>query len=116
MRCIIAGLRDCTDHRVVMETLNKIFSVNKPEVVISGGATGVDFFGECWARENEIDIEIYPAKWKKFGNPAGPKRNELMAQKATHCIVIWKGSSKGSKNMIETAKKYKLILREVLIN
>lgn len=116
MRCIIAGPRDFTDYKTVCDCLDKIFSVNKPDVVISGGATGVDFYGEMWARKNEIDIEIYAAKWTKFGNSAGPKRNDIMAQKATHCVVIWKGNSKGSKNMIETAKKYNLVLREVLIN
>lgn len=114
MRCIIAGPRDYLDYATAAKYLDKIFSVNKPDVVISGGATGMDAIGERWARYHAIPIEVYPADWR-MGAKAGPIRNELMATKATHCVVLWRGDSKGSKNMIKTAHKYNLNVKEILI-
>lgn len=112
MRCIIAGPRDYLDYYVVSQYLDVIFSKKKPDVIISGGCSGVDSLGERWARQNAIPIEVYPYD-RTMGKRGGPIRNELMATKASHCVVLWKGESKGSKNMLQTAHKHNLIVREV---
>ena len=57
-------------------------------------------------RKNGYEIEYYPAEWKKYGKRAGPKRNEMMAQSCDYAICFWDGKSKGTKSMIEFARKY----------
>ena len=49
-----------------------------------------------------------PADWNKYGKSAGYKRNEEMANIADAALVIWDGESRGSKHMIDIAKKQKL--------
>lgn len=115
MIAIIAGPRDYTNKAQAFQLLDIVFSVTKPDKVLSGGATGMDEIGELWAIENGIPVEVHKADWNKYGKSAGPKRNEAMAKIATHCVVIWQGKSRGSKNMIETAKRYNLVLREALV-
>ncbi len=63
--------------------------------------------------KNNIKIIEFPADWEKFGKKAGYIRNEEMAKYSDSCIVFWDGKSKGTKHMIELAKKYNLNLKIV---
>lgn len=73
--------------------------------IISGGAKGADALGEEYARERGFIIVRYPAEWQKYGRQAGPMRNREMAANADALIAFWDDKSKGTKNMIEEAKK-----------
>jgi hypothetical protein len=53
------------------------------------------------------------ADWEKYGKRAGYIRNEEMAKYAKQdeigiAICVWDGESKGTKHMIDLAKKYDL--------
>jgi len=106
MRIIIAGSRTCTD----MEVLNKAIIVSGviPTVVLSGKARGADTLGEQWATINGISVEPYPADWEQFGKAAGSIRNQQMADNAEGLIALWDGKSKGTKDMIQRARRNKL--------
>jgi hypothetical protein len=106
MRVIIAGSRGITDAETVALAVEE--SNFNPTVVISGTAKGIDQLGEDWATLHNIPIEQFPADWKQYGKAAGMIRNEAMATKAEALVAIWDGESKGTKNMIALAKKYKL--------
>lgn len=107
LKIIIAGGRDFNDFNFlenkVSEVLKKLDS-NEIEIV-SGGAKGVDAMGEKYAQKNGYPIKIFPADWSKYGRGAGPVRNKEMAKYATHLIAFWNGESKGTKSMINLAKK-----------
>ena len=103
MKTIIAGSRSIDDFAVIDQAI-KASSFEITEVV-SGTAKGVDITGEAWASLNNIPIKRFPAKWDKEGRAAGMLRNARMAEHAEACIVIWDGSSVGSKNMINQATK-----------
>lgn len=107
MRVIIAGSRTIN---ISVDDLSKIIIESKfnPTVVISGGAKGADTLGELWAFVNYIECEKYPADWDTYGKSAGYIRNELMASKADALIALWDGKSRGTKHMIDIAKKRKL--------
>jgi len=106
LRTIIAGSRDIEDYDMVFDHIAKSqFRITK---VISGACSGVDAIGECWARQNGIPFEIYPAEWELHGKSAGPIRNADMASRADALILIWDGRSKGSFNMLKEASKHKL--------
>ena len=116
MKLIIAGGRDFTDIDFMCERLDVLLrnTEEDPITIISGTARGADQLGETYARFRGYEVEHYPAQWDKYGRSAGYRRNELMASVATHCVVFWDGQSRGSKHMIDLAKKQGLELRIVL--
>lgn len=99
MKVIIAGTRDVSDYKLVVESIERS-GYNITEVV-SGCATGVDRLGEQWARANDIPVKEMPANWTLEGRKAGPMRNKAMADYADAAIIIWDGKSAGTRNMIE---------------
>ncbi len=67
--------------------------------------------GEQYAKEKDYKIERYAANWEKYGKAAGPIRNEEMAKKCDFVICFWDGKSRGTKNMIECAKKENKLIK-----
>lgn len=99
MKVIIAGSRNISDYKLVVETIKRSgYDITE---VVSGCATGVDRLGEQWAIANDIPVKEMPADWNRYGNSAGPQRNKAMAEYADAAIVIWDGKSRGTRNMIE---------------
>lgn len=118
MKIIVAGNRDFFNYSLIKNWLDMFISdlPNEESVeIVSGGAIGVDSCGEKYAKECGYKLQIFPADWKAFGKSAGPIRNKEMAEYADACICFWNGRSKGTKNMIETAKQNKLRLEVVKI-
>jgi len=110
MKTIIAGSREpgCNVH-IALDAVHETFSMHITEVV-SGTARGVDQLGETWAENLDIPVTRMPADWDGQGRSAGYVRNEQMAKYADACICIWDGQSRGTKHMIDLAKKYQLAL------
>lgn len=78
---------------------------NKQIIIISGHARGADSLGELFARENHLQLEVYPADWSTHGKGAGHIRNAEMAQVSDCLVAFWDGESKGTKNMINNMKR-----------
>lgn len=106
-RVIIAGSRNFDDYDTLKKVCNFMLSNKKEVQIISGTAKGADKLGEQYALEKGYSINYFPADWSK-GKSAGYIRNELMAQNADALIAFWDGNSKGTKHMIDLAKKYNL--------
>jgi len=118
IKVIIAGGRDFDNYEALCEVVDfklsdKVSDMSDIEIV-SGTATGADLLGEKYAMERGYVIKRFPADWNKHGLGGGHIRNRQMADYADALICFWDGKSKGSKNMIETAYKYKLKIKVVL--
>jgi hypothetical protein len=115
MRLIIAGGRDFTDQNFGSDSLFSILkSVNLDTVeVVCGMARGADEVGRVWAINNNIPVKEFRADWDKHGKSAGYKRNNQMAEYGTHLIAFWDGKSKGTKHMIDLARKSELFVKIV---
>ncbi len=113
-KIIIAGGRDFDDYPMleqkVDEVLAELRSPGDKFKIVSGGAKGADSLGEKYARKRNCELKTYPANWEKYGKSAGYRRNKKMAKYAGICICFWDGKSKGTKHMIDLAKKYDLEL------
>lgn len=106
VRLIIAGSRDVTDYSVMDCAFhNSPWSMDDVTQVVSGTARGVDRLGEEWARRNNKEIQRFPAQWGVHGKSAGYRRNEDMARHADALLAIWDGKSRGTKHMIDIAKR-----------
>ncbi len=118
-RIVIAGCRNYTDYEEAKKYIDfciKDIRKKYTLIFISGDCKGADKLGEKYAIENRFNIEKFPANWNKYGKSAGPKRNEIMAQKADYIICFWDKQSKGTKSMIYYAKKYNKPLRIKIIS
>lgn len=103
MKTIIAGSRGIADPSILAKAIEQCPWVITS--VVSGHANGVDMLGEIWARDNDIPLEKYLAKWERYGRSAGYKRNKEMADNAEALLAVWDSESKGTKHMIDIAKK-----------
>lgn len=105
MKTIIAGGRDITNPKHLLDAI-KLAEENGIylDEIVSGMAPGVDYMGYRYALSNNIPVKPFPADWGKYGNAAGPIRNQKMAEYSNALIAVWDGISKGTKDMIERAK------------
>ncbi len=112
-KVIIAGGRDFNNYAMLKRKVLSVLKNMSDIEIVSGGAKGTDYLGERLAKEMKWSLKIFPADWDNKGKSAGFIRNSEMAEYAEACICFWDGKSKGTKNMIETAKKKKLLLRVI---
>lgn len=117
MRLIIAGGRDFNDFDTLEREVLKFIKAHREPgekvTIISGRARGADRLGERFANKYGLKIIKKPADWIKYGKKAGFIRNEEMAKIATHVIIFWDGSSKGSMYMRKIAESKKLITKVI---
>ncbi len=73
--------------------------------IVTGDARGVDSWAAGAARKRGIPVEAVPAEWEKYGRRAGMLRNPVIVGKADVVIAFWDGSSPGTKNGLDHAKR-----------
>lgn len=111
-RVIIAGGRDFDDYEKLAAAMDFYLGHIEDEiVVVCGLCGGADQLGHRYATERGYRISYHPANWEYYGKAAGPIRNEEMAKNADALVAFWDGESRGTKNMIELARKYNLLVR-----
>ena len=121
LRIIVAGSRGFKNYDLLRDTLMDYLDfmddkdvVDNPSQVkfISGTAKGADTLGEQFAYTYEYDVIRFPADWNTYGRSAGYRRNAEMAKYASEAygvlFAFWDGQSKGTKHMIDLAKRYGL--------
>lgn len=119
VKIIIAGGREFTDYAVLKNVCDHMLSIIRTTsdvTIVSGGARGVDKMGERYAKEHDINLIVMNADWDTHGKSAGYKRNQEMANVSTHLIAFWDGKSRGTKHMIDIAKRDNLISHVVDFN
>ncbi len=117
-RVVVAGCRDYTNYDEAKKYMDLCLSelMKKYEIIVlSGGCRGADMLGERFAREMNLKIERFSAQWDLYGRYAGLRRNNEMAQMGDYIICFWDGKSRGTKHMIETARKLNKPLRIKII-
>lgn len=104
MKVVISGSRTIKNKNLVWKLLNE--SKFKITELISGGAQGVDTFGEEWARSKNIPVKVYKPDYT-IQNPkyAPLLRNQKMAEIGDALIAIWENRSRGTAHMIECMEK-----------
>ena len=125
MKVIIAGGRDYADYKRLKSVCTRLLIQAKVTEIVSGGAMGADKLAEDFARESKIQSTVFMAQWReiaskpdneivtdlwgsKYWKLAGHERNEKMAAYGDALIAFWDMKSKGTKNMIDVAREYKI--------
>ena len=99
MKLMIAGSRGIKEFDFTPYVSGEV------EMIITGGATGIDAAAECYADEKRISKLILRPDYARFGKGAPLKRNEEMVDMADCVLVIWDGESRGSLYTANYAKR-----------
>jgi len=129
MKVAVIGGRKFDNQILAFQKLDKLNSLNKITLIVSGGAGGADTIGKIYAHERGIPYLEFPALWdvldhpdalikerygRKYDSRAGFRRNRDIVDNADVIIAFWDGKSPGTKNSIEYAKQiqkpYKIIV------
>ncbi len=66
---------------------------------------GADLWAEQWARRHEINYRGYPAKWRTYGNAAGPIRNREGIELFTPELIVAFPGGRGTADMLQAARE-----------
>ncbi|MBO5754734.1 MAG: hypothetical protein J6R89_01620 [Clostridia bacterium] len=99
MKLLIVGSRSIRDFDLSPHVPEGV------EVIISGGANGIDTLAEEYADRNRISKMILRPDYARYGKGAPLKRNEEMVRLADVVLVIWDGVSRGTKYTVDYAEK-----------
>ena len=107
-RMIVCGGRDFNDYGFFSACMDRLIAYYDNIRLVSGHARGVDILAEQYAAEKGIQIQVFPAEWKKYGKAAGPIRNRDMLDYAKEVnpvvAAFWDGKSRGTGNMLKQAE------------
>ncbi|MBC96039.1 hypothetical protein CL649_04155 [bacterium] len=89
-----------------------------PDMIIVGGASGVDYMAERWADNNSIPIAIFSEEWddpnrtlRDRGRSEAPNSlTEKILKSATDILAIPSSTSKWTRIVIEMANEQKIPL------
>ena len=99
MKLLIAGSRSIESFDLAK------YIPPQTELIISGGARGIDTVAERYADAHRISKLILRPQYSLYGRAAPIKRNECMVDLSDAVPVIWDGISKGTKHTIAYAEK-----------
>lgn len=75
------------------------------DLIISGGAMGIDTLAERYADEHRISKMIIRPDYEEYGKRAPIIRNKAMVDMCDEVIAFWDGKSRGTKFTINYAMK-----------
>ena len=99
MKIVIAGSRNIDNFDLSQHIPSNV------DLIITGGASGIDNLAEKYADKHKISKLIILPDYKRYGRAAPLRRNEIMVDLADLVIVVWDGVSRGTKYTIDYATK-----------
>lgn len=104
MNIAIIGSRNPGNINFAQE-LEKRITINNNDVIISGGARGIDSLAAQYANANGLQMKEYCPDFTKYGRGATFIRNREIVDNADVVVAFWNGTSKGTKYTIDYANK-----------
>lgn len=99
---LVCGGRDYFDKDRLYAVLDRVHAKIKIDLIIHGAQVGADLLAEEWARDRKVFFHRVPARWRQFGESAGPRRNRLMLKLKPHLVVAFPGGD-GTNDMTTIA-------------
>ncbi len=75
------------------------------DLIIVGGAKGIDAVAENYADKHKLSKLILRPKYNLYRKAAPLKRNKEMVDICDEALIVWDGKSRGTKYTIDYAKK-----------
>lgn len=116
MRILVTGARQGGSIALTHATLSALLiEFPKLEMVITGGATGIDAQAQGWCSKAGIVCMVFPAPWEsRWGKASGPIRNGWMIRFGKPDLVIAFAGGVGTEDMIKQAEKARIEVRRII--
>ena len=109
MKLLIAGSRSIVDFDIAPHIPEDV------DLIISGGAKGIDTLAEQYADARGIEKLIIRPQYELFGRAAPIRRNEQMVDASDTVLAIWDGKSKGTAYTLKYARKKGKTIIELVV-
>ena len=110
MKLLVAGSRGISEFDLSQHIPDGI------DLIISGGAGGIDEIAEKYADEHRISKLILRPNYKLYRKAAPLKRNELMVSICDEVLLVWDGASRGTAYTAKVAQKMGKIVKIVRVD
>ncbi len=110
MKVAIIGSRNLT-----VSNISSYIPIETTEIV-SGGAKGVDNCAREFARSNNMMYTEFRPDYGRYGKCAPLVRNKEIVEYSDCVLAFWNGESKGTKYVIEYARKIGVDIRIFILN
>ena len=99
MKLLICGSRKITKFDLAPYVPDEV------ELIITGGAKGIDTIAEEYAASRGIPALIVRPEYSRYGSKAAPViRNKQMVDMADAVLAVWDGVSAGTKATMDYAE------------
>lgn len=115
---LVCGGRKFNDYTLLKKALDQLLIergwITEPDEygnflpnvkIIEGGMTGADDLANQYAVTNWCHFKTYEADWRKYGNAAGPIRNQKMLDEGKPDLVVAFPGGRGTADMVDRAKR-----------
>ena len=109
MKLLIAGSRSIVDCDL------SEYIPDGVDLIISGGAKGIDSLAEQYADSHGIEKLIIRPQYERFGRAAPIRRDEEMVCLCDMVLAIWDGESRGTRYTLDYAQKMGKKIIEIII-
>ncbi len=109
MKLLIVGSRSIKEYELQGKIPEEV------DLIISGGAKGIDTLAEQYADAHGIEKLIIRPQYDRFGRAAPIKRNEEMVGLCDAVLAIWDGESRGTRYTLDYARKKGKEIIEIVI-
>ena len=79
--------------------------IHDGDEIVSGGAKGVDRYAAEFAKKQGLKLTEFLPQYDTYGRGAPIVRNYKIVDYCDEVIAFWDGTSKGTRSVIEYAKK-----------
>ena len=98
MKIAIVGSRSITEVEIEKH-------ISECYEIVSGGAVGVDRLAAQYAQDNAIKLTVFLPEYERYARAAPIIRNKKIVEYCDKILVFWDNKSKGTKFVIEYARK-----------
>ena len=107
MNVLVSGSRDGFSKEMVFDFLDEVSGLPhiNIDLIIHGGARGVDRFASEWARAEGLNQVVVKPDWGRHGKKAGMLRNIEMIEMCDVLVAMCHNNSKGTTQAIKEAHK-----------
>ncbi len=99
---------------IIINNLEEYLPKDVTELV-SGGAKGVDTCAREYAQSKGLPIKEFLPDYRRYSRGAPIKRNQEIIQYADLVLAFWDGTSRGTKNVIDSCHKQNIPINIIII-